>query len=905
MPLTPGDRFGAYDVVSALGVGGMGEVYRASDSRLKRHVAIKVLPAGFAADRERVARFQREAELLAAVNHPNIAAIYGIEESGGVTGLVMELVEGSTLADLIAAGAIPTTDAIAIAKQIAAALEAAHESGIIHRDLKPANVKVASDGTVKVLDFGLAKNVEAIASDTLNSPTITSPAMTMRGVVLGTAAYMAPEQARGRTVDRRADIWAFGVVLYEMLTGKRPFEGEDVSLTLAEVMKSDPDFVRLPADLSPSIRVCLHRCLQKDPRQRIRDIGDVRLMLDGAFESSAPVRTEAAPAHTTPSWRRGLPAAAAAILSGVAVGIAMWRMTPSDPRPVTRFEHVLQSEVNLRSGSRRTFAASPDGQRLVYSAMDGIYLHVLDQLEDRQLFNTTLGVANLVFSPDGESIAFHHGGQLKRLALAGGTPIVVTPSTSFNPVGMAWTEDEHLLYAIQDGIQRIAAQGGTPELVFKAGDGELLSNPQVLPGGEYVLLTVSRNLVASGGDGLSRQGESDVAAYSLRSSERHTLVRGATDAKYLASGHIVYTVGDGLFAVAFDRKTMQTTGSPVSLVERIQRGSGPTSVSLADYDVTSSGNLFYIGLGNNAAGDPLTWVDRAGRTEIVKAVPPMAFLTPRLSADQQRVLVVAQGDLRIYDLATGRETRITSDRNTGAYSEFLPGERAVVYSSSRQTEGGLMNIWLQPLDGSGRATQLTKVPGQLHVDALSPDGRVLAAHHHKGNGPTDVLIMPMSDGAAGEAKPFVAGDASKDGGVFSPDGRYFAYLDGVSGRMELVIRPFPGPGPETTVSVGGAREPAWAKNGELFYRRLSDDMMMAVKVSTAPTLHVGPPEELFRGNGQVAASPRATYAVTADGKRFLMSGARVLSAARDGRGTHRINVVVNWIEEVKRRVPHN
>jgi Tol biopolymer transport system component len=881
----------------------MGEVYRATDTRLKRDVAIKVLPAALAGDAERLARFQREAEVLAALNHPHIAAIYGLEDKDGVTALVMELVDGQDLSQLIPAGGLPVTDALAIARQIAEALEAAHEQGIIHRDLKPANVKVKADGTVKVLDFGLAKALDPKpASAALeNSPTITSPAMTGAGIILGTAAYMSPEQARGRVVDKRTDVWAFGAVLYEMLTGRRAFEGEDASMTLAAVMKSDPDYAALPRDLPPQVRTCVTRCLHKDPRQRIRDMGDVRLLLEGVFEA-APANAAPAPTAPRPLWRRALPPMAAAILSGLAVGAAAWRMMPAERRAVTRFEHVLPGETMFRGGTRRSFAVSPDGQRLVYGATDGIYLHTLDQLEDRQLLSSPLTVQNLAFSPDGESIAFHHTGQLKRLALTGGAPIVIAASAS--PVGMSWAGDDRLVYAVAEGIHRVAAHGGTPELVVKAAGGEILTNPRVLPGGTHVLFTVSQSASAIGGEGMARMVESDAAVYSLASGERQTVVRGAADAQYLSSGHLVYTMGDGLFGIGFDLEALHTTGGPVSLVQRIQRGVGPAPVALANFEVADNGTLVYVAAETSASGDPLTWVDRAGKAEIVRSIPPTGFLNPRLSADQQRVLVVAQGDVRIYDLATGRETRVTSDRSAGGYSDWVPGERAVVYSSARKGERGLINIWLQPLDGSGRATQLTKLEGQMHVDAWSPDGRTLAAHNHPLNGTVAVLIIPVSDGRAAEAKPLVAGNASTDSGVFSPDGRYIAYLDAVSGRSEVVIRPFPGPGPETTVSVGGAREPAWAQNGELFYRRLGDDMMMAVKVRTAPALQVGPPEELFRGSGQVSASPRAMYAVTPDGKRFLMSAARV-SGVRDGaQPRHRMTIVLNWVEELKQRVPH-
>jgi serine/threonine-protein kinase len=396
--LTPGIRFGAYEITSPLGAGGMGEVYRATDTRLKRDVAIKVLPATVAGDPERLARFQREAEVLATVNHPHIAAIYGLEEKDGEQALVMELVDGEDLSRLISGTGsggpgtgLPMAEAMAIAKQIAEAVEAAHELGIVHRDLKPSNVKVRPDGTVKVLDLGLAKLTEPVINTRSTaglsmSPTITTPAMTGMGIILGTAAYMSPEQARGRVVDKRTDIWAFGAVLYEMLTGRRAFEGEDTSLTLAAVMKSDPDFTALPPEVPASIRTCLTRCLHKDPRQRIRDMGDVRLLLEGVFDSparaQAPVATVAPP--KAPLWRRVLPPLAAATVAGTLMGVAAWNAKPADPRPVTRFEHVLPADVLFRGGARRSFTVSPDGSKIAYGAVDGLYLHALDEAGDRK-----------------------------------------------------------------------------------------------------------------------------------------------------------------------------------------------------------------------------------------------------------------------------------------------------------------------------------------------------------------------------------------------------------------------------------------------------------------------------------------------------------------------------------------
>ncbi len=525
----------------------MGEVYRASDSRLKRQVALKILPSGLASDIERLARFQREAELLAALNHPHIAAIYGIEETDGVKGLVMELVDGPTIADLIATSAIPIADALPIAKQIASALEAAHEQGIVHRDLKPANIKVKPDGTVKVLDFGLAKNVDARPSGSPdNSPTITTPAMTMMGVVLGTAAYMSPEQARGRPVDKRTDIWAFGVVLYEMLTRKRAFEGEDVSLTLAAVMKSDPDLKTLPADVPSSVRRCLERCLQKDPKQRLRDIGDVRLLLDGAFDHEPATPASAA----RPLWRRAIAPAAAAVIAALLMGAATWKSTPEVTSPVTRFEHPLPL---YRGSARQILAAAHDGRRFVYRTAEGLFAHSLDtagSAGDRLLANLGLNATNPLISADGESVAFFADGQWKRVSIDGGTPSII--GAAGGPYGATWATDGYIYFGSADGISRLLARGGAAELIVKAGQGEQLTTPQLLPDGRTVIFAAYRVDAAFMSNAGNVVQPSAIAALTLPDGERRTIVERGANPRYLPSGHLVYTVGTTLFGQRFD-----------------------------------------------------------------------------------------------------------------------------------------------------------------------------------------------------------------------------------------------------------------------------------------------------------------------------------------------------------------
>jgi serine/threonine protein kinase len=535
MPVARGTRLGVYEVAAQIGVGGMGEVYQATDTTLNRQVAIKVLPESLAADAERIARFEREAKTLASLNHSNIAQIYGFEKSSGVHALVMELVEGPTLADRIAQGAIPVDEALPIAKQIAEALEAAHEQGIIHRDLKPANIKVRPDGTVKVLDFGLAKALEpasahgasagqAPGQDLSQAPTITTPARTQAGMILGTAAYMSPEQAKGKTVDKRADIWAFGAVLYEMLTGQRAFGGEDIAETLADVMRVEPAWTALPEGLAPSLTTFLKRCLQKDAKQRVHDIADVRLALEGAFETSVSQGVGAVE-DTQPTWRRAAPLAFASLVTAVVIGIGVWSLWPSaEPPVVSRFDHVLSEGLSFRGTGSQVMALSADGRHFVYNTQEGLYLRSMDELETRLIPGTEAGLslAGPFFSPDGETVGYFQAGELKRLAITGGAPVVIATEMSFG-LGASWGADDTILVGHTQGILRVSASGDTRELVIPAEAGERMDEPQLLPDGDSVLFSLGRT--DSGWD------QAQVVVQSLRTGERTVVVEGGSAAR--------------------------------------------------------------------------------------------------------------------------------------------------------------------------------------------------------------------------------------------------------------------------------------------------------------------------------------------------------------------------------------
>jgi Tol biopolymer transport system component len=889
VPLAVGSRIGAYEITGHLGAGGMGQVWRATDGALGRQVALKSLDDASARDPARLSRLDREARALAALNHPNIAAIYGVEQSGSTPALVMELVEGVTLADRIAQGPVPLDEALALARQIIDALEAAHGQGIVHRDLKPANVMVRPDGVVKVLDFGLAKSLQPSHVPAQLPEALTQSAgATEVGVILGTVAYMSPEQASGRPVDGRTDIWAFGLILFEMLSGRRAFAAESTAEVLAAVLRADPDWDALP-DTPPRIRMLMRACLQKDVRRRLAHAQDLRLALDGAFDTTVTVAEAVSP-------RRPLilPIAIviAAAIAGGLMTMAFWRPASGDRGGQIRFSQVLPPGVNFAYSGQNVFALSRDGQRYVYATNRGLYVRGMDESDARLLPGTEDPLEAPFLSPDGQSVGYFQGGQLKRLALSGGAPVIIASAAV--PFGAHWAADGSIYYAEPRGIMRVNAGGGTPALVVTAVAGEQLDAPRLLPDNDTLLFSASRPAVFTQ---RNRWDSGEVVAQSLKSGTRKVLLTNAADARYMPSGHLVYAVEDGLNAVRFDAKTLATKGGPVSVLVGV--GRALTSAS-ANYDVSDGGTLVYIAGAGAASRSPLTWIDRDGGTEAIPGVRPSFFRTPRLSADDQRVVVAADQDIRVYDLQNGRETRVTSDGQSGFPAWRADG--ALAYTSSRSENVGMTNVWLQSADGSA-PRRLTALSGQVDVDSWSPDGRTLAVHHHKIDGNTDLLMIAVTDGHASEPRPFAAGPAQETGAVFSPDGRYVAYLSNETGQSEAYIAPFPGPGPKRPLSAGGAGDLVWGQSGEVFYRRRSDNALMAVPISTTPVLSVGEARPLFHLAGLLYGVSAARYAVTKDGKRFLMNAGELRADEGGSAPRPAIQVVLNWRSELERRVP--
>ncbi len=873
----------------------MGEVYRATDTTLGRQVAIKILPDAFASDPDRLARFEREAKTLASLNHPHIGAIYGFEKSAGMHALVMELVEGPTLADRVAQGRISLDEALPFAKQIAEALEAAHEQGIVHRDLKPANIKVRPDGTVKVLDFGLAKAMEATGAMSPNvsqSPTITTPAMTQAGMILGTAAYMSPEQAKGRTVDKRSDVWAFGCVLYEMLTGARAFAGDDVSDTLAAVLRAEPDWRTLPPETPASIRRLLRRCLEKDRKRRLSDAAGARLEIDDALTvPAADVVTLPATASRA-GWLRGaVIATAALVVGGAAAGGAVWITTRPGPARVMRTTIQTSGATALVSSSRGggSLAITSDGSRIVYTAAGQLVVRRLDQFEATPLIS--LGSPTQPFiSPDGQWVGFFDGNVLKKVAMTGGPPVTVfeDKDPSGGPLGATWGADGTIVYAGSSGagLRRVSAGGGEAETLTTPdrAQGEFRhARPEFLPGGRALLFTIG---YAGGGPDGAR-----IAMLDLETGAKTVLLTG-NNAKYLRSGHLVYGTEGTLRAVVFDLEQRTVVGAPVPLL-------APVAVSgqgAYEYDVADDGTIVYLSA-NVApqATRTLVWVDRQGR-ETPLGAEAQSYVHPRLAPDGTRVAVLNALNIWIWDLARARLTAGTLDG--GNISIWTPDSARIIFSSFRG--GGSPNLYVQAADGTGTATRLTDSPNQQYPTGITPDATQVVLNEMTPAALADIRLLTMTPT---QVKPLVETRFDERGGVVSPDGRWLAYESNRSGAYEVYVQPFPDVDRGLwQVSTGGGTQPLWARNGrELFYVA-PDGALMGVPVEARGSVwSTGPPLRLVEGryfSGGEGTTVRQ-YDVSADGQRFLMMKVE----ARDTNAAPSINVVQNWFEELKARVP--
>ena len=877
MTLSAGTRLGHYDVTALLGEGGMGQVWQATDTQLGRQVALKILPDAFAADPDRLARFTREAQILASLNHPNIAAIYGIEEAEGTRALVLELVEGPTLADRISKGPIPLDEALPIAKQIAEALEAAHEAGVIHRDLKPANIKVREDGTVKVLDFGLAKALDPSPdADPSQSPTLTAAA-TQMGVIMGTAAYMSPEQARGKRLDRRSDIWAFGCVLFEMLTGQRAFESEDVSLTLADVMRAEPAWGRLPQELPPVLGTFLERCLEKDARRRVRDIGDVRLAMEGAFEQADRGRNEVGSRVT---WQRPLPLVVAAgglVLVGALLGRSVIGTGSRGLAPPVRLTVALPGSDVLANatldavrGGYPTVSLSPDGRMLVYAAVsDGVqqlYRRPLGQLTSTAIPGTE-GASRSFFSPDGESIGFVVGRTLKKTSIDGGDPLVVA-ETRDGITGASWGPDDTIIVSTSGSspLSRMSASGGDVEEFTKLGADIGHLNPQFLPGGRGVLFN-------------SRNTPRTVFLFSTETGEQTPLTEGLYP-QYVSTGHLIFARGTSLWAMPFDLDGLVVTGEAVRLLDGIV---GPASVS-------RDGTLAYL------AGAPpvvrLVWVDRDGEEEATAGIKPGLYSDLVLSPDGGRIALSVASELAapeniwVFDITRRALTQITTGPGASIWPLWSPDGDEIVFSARRDGDPN-RNIFRRAADGTGVDERLTTSPLSPFPWGWSSDETMLVIMANLGvdTGP-DILATSLDTGKEVPIVETPFRDMSPD---ISPDGGWIAYTSG----GEVYVSPFPDASEfRRRASTNGGRVPKWSSDGRtLFYR--AGDAVMAVSIETEPSLTVGAPD-VFTVGEYVELNSRKDWDVAPDG-RFLMM--------KESLAAPSITVVLNWTQELLERVP--
>ena len=884
-----GTSIAHYKVTGKLGAGGMGEVYRATDTKLGRDVALKVLPAAFAADAQRLARFQREAQVLAALNHPHIAAIYGLEDSGGSPVLAMELVEGPTLAERISGGALPLEEALALARQIAEALEFAHEKGIVHRDLKPVNVKVTPDGNVKVLDFGLAKALAEEASDSelANSPTL-SMAATKAGIILGTAAYMSPEQARAKAVDRRTDVWSFGAVFFEMLAGRRAFSGEDASETLASVLRADPEWAALPQKTPRSVRRLLERCLERNPKRRLQAIGEARIALEDCLSGHAT--EEAASAHSkapVSTVARWLPWAVTGALLVLVAGLA-WRWAGGESGQYTAIpvSFSIDLPITERFGAMAVtdtvVAISNDGSRLAFSAVrDGIFrIHVreLGSTEMKAIPGTEGGGMPL-FSPDGKWLTFVSNGMMKKVNLAGGSPLDITRS---DWGAGYWAADDTMYFAphYSAGLHRVSANGGQPEKLTEPdrARGELGHWwPNLLPDGKTLLFVAFASPIE----------RARIMAYSLETKKLTVVLEGGTFPRYLPSGHLTFITDAGLMAVSFDPTTLQVKGPPVRVLEEAfydpQDG-------LSFCAISQNGTMVYIPKATLFRGNEVVWVNRQGKTEAL-GLPQGYYKHPRLSPDGRRIALTKspqeRQDVWVFELDRSTMTSVAA----GPTSEFnalwtSDGKRLIFNLEETQFE-----IYARAADGTGPITPLLKGTFDKTPSSLSPDGKVILFAEHTPDNGSDLWTLTLADG---KAEVFLRTPAAEEGGVFSPDGRWIAYHSSASGRTEVYVQSFPKLGERFQISSDGGEAPLWSRKGdEIFYR--ANNRVMAVKVQTQGALRAERPVELFKGEYDVAY-PGPNYDVTRDG-RFLMVRTPPELAPRTA------VVVVNWFEQLKKLVP--
>jgi serine/threonine-protein kinase len=910
-------RLGPYEIQSTLGAGGMGEVYKARDTRLDRVVAIKVLSPSLAGDPEFAERFTREARTISQLEHHAICPLYDVGEQDGVSYLVMQYLEGETLDARLAKGALPLDQGLQYAVQIGEALERAHQVGIVHRDLKPGNIMLTKSGA-KLLDFGLATTKPAVATSGATALATVAP-LTAKGTILGTFQYMAPEQIEGRSTDVRTDVFAFGAVLYEMVTGRRAFNGPTAASVISSIMKDQPQPIGELQPLSPpQLDHVLGRCLAKDPDDRWQDVRDLTRELVWIRHEAAHSKTSAAVLR--PKTNRWWLAAIAGV-AGLIIGVAGTRLVPTAARgpeatagterlllgiaPAERLQAFTADKVNAEGRPSRTAMAwSPDGRSVVFSAVQGdrqmLYVRPLDQLTATPIPDSD-GAGVPFFSPDGRWIGFWSNNTLRKVPVDGSGPATTICDAKGSIFGATWGADDTIVFGMNPGLWRVPASGGTPQTLMAPdrAKGEMrYVLPQWLPGGA-LLFTVTHTPMPTWSD-------TDVVTQAMPSGERKVLVHGGADGRYLPSGHLLYVTRGTLMAVPFDLQRLEVTGGAVAMVDNVMQAANTTNEAsesgAGEFSVSTTGSLLYAPGGVLPDAErSLVWVDRSGNAEPLP-LPSRAYLSPRISPDGRRAAVWTQGDRNVWviDLARGIMTRLTSEgRNARAI--WTPDSQRITYTSAT---AGAENIFSRPADGSGPAERLTTSDLQQTVSSWSPDGHTLLFMVTPPATGYDIWVLTGDHDR--HASPVVQTPFNENYAEFSPDGRWIAYVSNESGQLEVYVRPYPGPGARQQISVGGGTAPAWSHDGrELFYNtarsiggQATSMKMMSVPIKLQPTFDAGTPHAIFEGTFGSSAAIRG-YDVTADGKRFLM----VQQKERPQANSSELVLVEHWVDELERKVP--
>jgi eukaryotic-like serine/threonine-protein kinase len=888
MAILSGKRLGPYEILSAIGAGGMGEVYRARDTRLERIVAVKILPDHLSDRAELRERFEREARTIASLNHPHICTLYDIGQQDGTDFLVMEYLEGETLAERLKKGPLPLNQVLQYAIEISDALDKAHRKGITHRDLKPSNIMLTKSGT-KLLDFGLAKlrGPQAAVASMSAVPTEGSN-LTAQGSIVGTLQYMAPEQLEGKEVDARTDIFAFGVVVYEMATGKKAFEGKSQASLIAKILETDPPpMSSLQPMTPPSLDRVVKTCLAKDPDNRWQTASDLCRGLKWIAEGSSQVglAPAAAAKGIRALGRRAVIPSLGALLFGAAIAsLTVWNLKPTPSRPVTRTVIRLppgQQLAGLSDGL--AVALSPDGTQLAYVAIQSgtqqLHLRAMDSLEDRPIPGTE-GAVSPFFSPDGQWLGFFAGGKLEKISTNGGA--AVTLGDALVPLGASWGSQGKiaLAYQVAGSIQQIPDTGGSPQLLTRLDKGETDHRwPEFLPGSKAVLFAAGAF------------GDVSVAVQSIATGERRNLIQAARFPHYALSGHLVYAQGANLMAVPFDSQRLALTGPAVPVVEGVLQSQ---STGAAQYSISATGSLVYVPGRAQLTQSKLVWVSRNG-TEQPLAAPGHGYFNPRLSPDGRLVSVDTREQARqvwLYDLARETLARLTFEGSTNGTPAWTPDGKRIAFQANKE---GPFNLFWLLADGSGGLERLTTSEYNEAPSSWSPDGQLLAFTELNPTTGWDIWVLRLSDR---KAQPFLRTPFTEGAPRFSPDGRWLAYVSDESGRYEIYVQPYPGPGGKRQISTEGGTEPVWNRNGrELFYR--SGNKMKAVDIATQPSFAAGKPRMLFEGPYQPTVATIQNYDVSPDGQRFLM----LKPSEQAEEAPTQINVVLNWFEELKQKVP--